>query len=108
VYHVNGFFFMLNSRGGRGKKAPYEQTHMRVPLPIKARVAAIIDAYRASVLGDDAAAEEPKAAPSEVSAALKLLQRFLKDGGIDRTSYDRPTRDNRNLKRFEQWLMDQL
>jgi dTDP-4-amino-4,6-dideoxygalactose transaminase len=24
--------------GGRGKKAPYEQTHVRIPLPIKDRV----------------------------------------------------------------------
>ena len=29
---------MNKPTGGRGKKAPYEQTHVRVPLPIKARV----------------------------------------------------------------------
>jgi ribosomal 50S subunit-associated protein YjgA (DUF615 family) len=32
--------------GGRGNKAPYESTHVRVPLPIKADVQALIDEFR--------------------------------------------------------------
>jgi tetrahydromethanopterin S-methyltransferase subunit A len=32
--------------GGRGLKAPYETTHVRVPLPIKADVQALIDEFR--------------------------------------------------------------
>jgi hypothetical protein len=37
-------------RGGRGIKAPYETTHLRIPLPIKADIEKLIDNYRASVL----------------------------------------------------------
>ena len=31
--------------GGRGRKAPYETTHVRVPMPIKAEVQQLIDAF---------------------------------------------------------------
>jgi hypothetical protein len=36
--------------GGRGKKAPYETTHLRIPLPIKADIEKLIDNYRLSVI----------------------------------------------------------
>lgn len=32
--------------GGRGKKAPYESTHVRVPLPIKSEVEMLIAQFR--------------------------------------------------------------
>ena len=32
--------------GGRGKKAPYQTTHLRVPVPLKASLEALIEAYR--------------------------------------------------------------
>lgn len=38
--------------GGRGIKAPYESTHMRVPLPLKEQFEAIIEDYRTSVMQD--------------------------------------------------------
>ena len=36
--------------GGRGKKAPYETTHLRIPLPIKADIEKLIENYRLSVI----------------------------------------------------------
>ena len=32
--------------GGRGKKAPYQTTHLRVPVPLKPALEALIEAYR--------------------------------------------------------------
>lgn len=98
---------MVKAKGGRGQKLPYEQTHVRVPIPIKDQIQSIIDSYRAIALGGETD-EDDKADPSEVNAALKLLQRFVDEVSIDQTSYEKPTRDNRNLKRFHQWLIDQL
>ncbi len=41
---------MTKPVGGRGKKAPYETTTIRVPLPILDQVESMIEAYRLSVL----------------------------------------------------------
>lgn len=43
---------MTKPLGGRGVKAPYESTHMRVPLPLKEQFEAIIEDYRNSVMQD--------------------------------------------------------
>ena len=45
---------MVKPVGGRGNKAPYESTHVRVPVPIKAKVQALIDDFR------DSQTEQPK------------------------------------------------
>ncbi len=45
---------MVKPVGGRGNKAPYESTHVRVPLPIKADVQALIDEFRSRQI------EQPK------------------------------------------------
>jgi predicted RNase H-like nuclease (RuvC/YqgF family) len=37
---------MTKPTGGRGNKAPYESTHVRVPIPIKKEVQALIDEFR--------------------------------------------------------------
>lgn len=39
--------------GGRGKKAPYETTHIRVPVEIKAEIEMLIEIYRQEVLSGD-------------------------------------------------------
>lgn len=44
---------MNKPTGGRGKKAPYESTHLRVPVPIKGRLQEIIDDYRNSWIDDN-------------------------------------------------------
>lgn len=36
------------TKGGRGKKAPYESTHVRVPLPIKHEVESLIEKFKNS------------------------------------------------------------
>lgn len=38
--------------GGRGIKAPYESTHIRIPTPIKTQIEAIIEDYREAVTSD--------------------------------------------------------
>jgi hypothetical protein len=37
---------MSKPLGGRGKKAPYETTHVRVPVDLKPQIEEIIDSYR--------------------------------------------------------------
>jgi hypothetical protein len=41
---------MSKPLGGRGKVAPYETTHVRVPLPVKDKVDKIIEDYRLSII----------------------------------------------------------
>lgn len=45
---VNRFLFMAIHKGGRGIKAPYETTHIRIPVPLKAQIEALISDYRQS------------------------------------------------------------
>lgn len=40
-------------RGGRGVKAPYESTHVRVPVPIKDRVEVLCKAFKDGRLDDE-------------------------------------------------------
>lgn len=40
---------MDKPKGGRGKKAPYETTHMRIPLPLKLQIEKLIEDYRLSL-----------------------------------------------------------
>jgi hypothetical protein len=40
---------MSYTKGGRGLKAPYETTHIRVPVPIKDKIQGMIDAYKESL-----------------------------------------------------------
>jgi hypothetical protein len=47
---------MSKPKGGRGIKAPYETTHIRVPTPIKAEVERLIEQFRT---GGDSQTENP-------------------------------------------------
>lgn len=38
--------------GGRGIKAPYDSTHVRVPVPIKLQIEDVIEQFRNAVTGD--------------------------------------------------------
>lgn len=42
---------MPKPKGGRGQTAPYETTHIRVPVPLKLQVEQMVEKYRQSVLG---------------------------------------------------------
>jgi hypothetical protein len=50
---LTGYFYMVKPVGGRGYKAPYQTTHVRVPVDIKGDVEVLIDNYRNKVLGID-------------------------------------------------------
>jgi hypothetical protein len=52
---------MDKPKGGRGHRAPYQTTHLRVPAPIKDRLQAIIDEWREAYL-----AGEPSAIPEKI------------------------------------------
>lgn len=41
---------MNKPKGGRGVKAPYESTHIRVPVPIKPKVNKMVEEYRELIL----------------------------------------------------------
>ena len=55
--------YMIKPTGGRGKRAPYETTHIRVPVPIKWKVEKLIDDYRAEVI-DGKPPENPSSIPT--------------------------------------------
>lgn len=41
---------MPTPKGGRGHKAPYETTHVRIPVPIKGKVETLIEEFRLEVI----------------------------------------------------------
>lgn len=66
---------MDKPKGGRGHNAPYLTTHLRVPIPVKDEVQAIIDRYRANLL----AGKPPKqgASSGNTEKAIALLTESL-------------------------------
>lgn len=68
-------------KGGRGVKAPYETTHVRIPEPIKARVEALSQAYKDGVMNEplslDEALEEAKKILSQKKSASKSVKSLL-------------------------------
>ena len=66
---------MVKPVGGRGKKAPYETTHLRVPIPIKSEIKKLIENYRLSVV-DGLEFSKDNLMPVEDAKALtkKLLR----------------------------------
>jgi hypothetical protein len=54
-------------KGGAGVKAPYETTHVRIPVPIKEKVAALSQAYKDGVLNE----------PLQLSEAIQLAKHIL-------------------------------
>jgi phage tail tape-measure protein len=73
-------------RGGRGVKAPYESTHVRIPLPIKDKVEALSQAYKDGNLDDlesktvdlDNAIELARGILKQKKSARVSLENFLK------------------------------
>lgn len=41
---------MNKPKGGRGLKAPYESTHVRIPVPLKPKIDKLVDEYRELIL----------------------------------------------------------
>jgi hypothetical protein len=94
---------MIKPKGGRGQKAPYETAQVRVPVPIKPQVERLIEKYRTSVL--QGSNESGGDSSDEVLAALKLVDRFIEERYL---TTKMGTRDNTNLKRFREWLENNL
>jgi hypothetical protein len=69
-------------RGGRGVKAPYESTHVRIPLPIKDRVEILSKAYKDGTLDD----LEPKTV--DLNNAIELAREILKKKKSARVSLE--------------------
>lgn len=58
-------------RGGRGVKAPYETTHVRVPLPIKDQVEEIVQSFKDGRLAEK---EESMSIDEAVENARRILK----------------------------------
>lgn len=73
-------------RGGRGVKAPYESTHVRIPLPIKDKVEALSKAYKDGTIDElesqvmelDKAVESARAILKQKKSARVSLENLLK------------------------------
>lgn len=62
-------------RGGRGVKAPYDTVHVRIPLPIKAEVERLSQAYKESVVnGEIKESEEHLTYEDAVELAKEILK----------------------------------
>ena len=61
--------------GGRGKRAPYETTHMRVPLPLKTQIEQLIEDYRLSILDG---IDRPSSELIPLDEALIIAQKLLR------------------------------
>ena len=94
---------MAKPLGGRGKRAPYETVMVRVPEPIKADVETLIAAYRDAVLAGDDNVSISVDMLTEVLAAIKLVDRFIKEIGQEDNLHQR---NNRNLVKFRDWLIE--
>jgi hypothetical protein len=68
---VNRVYAMTVWRGGRGVKAPYESTHVRIPVPIKDRVEELSKAYKDGRLEESS---YPLSLEDAVEASRKILK----------------------------------
>jgi hypothetical protein len=67
---------MIKPTGGRGKRAPYETTHLRVPIPLKSAIEAMIEGYRAEILEGSPPPKED--GPLPLSEAIEIAQKLLR------------------------------
>jgi phage tail tape-measure protein len=69
-------------RGGRGVKAPYESTHVRIPVPIKDKVEALSQAYK------DGNLEDLESKTVDLDNAIELARGILKQKKSARVSME--------------------
>ena len=60
--------------GGRGLKAPYETTHVRIPVAIKDRVEELSRAYKDSLVSGEDKPEEQLSFEEAVETAKEILK----------------------------------
>ena len=63
---------MAVNKGGRGLKAPYDTTHVRVPMPIKDKVQQLVDDYKNGVNSSDSEM-------LDIESAINLAKNILKN-----------------------------
>jgi hypothetical protein len=68
---LTGYCSMPKPVGGRGKKAPYETTHLRVPEPLVSQVKQLIERFYG---GEESSTENPVTSLDE---AIVLAQSIL-------------------------------
>ena len=74
-------------RGGRGVKAPYESTHVRIPVPIKDKVEQLSQAYKDGRLDElepqfmslENAAEIARSILKQKKSARVAMEKLLKE-----------------------------
>lgn len=66
---------MTKPVGGRGHKAPYQTTHLRIPVPIKPDIEKLIEDYRLSVI-DGLEPEKDGLLPLE--DAIEMCRKMVK------------------------------
>ena len=123
------------TKGGRGKKAPYETTHCRIPLPLKPIVEQLANAYKgiagfgwvefqwlkgveeAIAKAAYPASEDKPVNKNEESAkpvnknAEELVQRYLESCGLTEIPLDekgRPKARYDQLAKFKYWLENDI
>jgi hypothetical protein len=128
---------MVKPRGGRGKRAPYETTQMRVPIPIKTQLESLIADYRERVLlgTEDQEEDEEEDDPTEptdletIRDQARIIQELRTEVEYLNLKLSNPvqtalklvnrfidelgltnnlhTRNNVNLVKLQNWLQDQ-
>jgi|SRR6476646_698271 len=96
------------AKGGPGNKAPYEITHIRVPVPIKPKVERYINEFRQAVSEGDViinGTEIYYRADLNIALdwgdAFKAVNLFIEEKGLEDSMH---TRNNVNLARLRDWL----
>lgn len=69
--------------GGRGKKAPYETTHIRVPIPLKSKIEAIVNEFKSGIETEDTNQL------TTLENALDIAQNILKQKRSARASMEK-------------------
>lgn len=92
---------MSKLKGGRGKTAPYQQTHMRVPLPLKPQVTRLVEEFRLQAVDD----YEVRSDAVDYEVAIKLVNEFIDKHEL-RAKIQEPKRfrDVKKLSEFVNWL----
>lgn len=78
---------MSKPKGGRGHTAPYETTHVRIPVPLKQSIEKMIESYRESLVGGEQATSELHQVSLE--EAIDIAKSILKQKKSARQSIEK-------------------
>ena len=80
---------------------------MRIPLPLKPFIEAIVNQYRADAIAGENRPEKSLTIAVGTQTTIALMNRFIEEKKIKKSSFEKPTQNNYNLKRFYDWLINQ-